>query len=53
MAYEVCKEITGNDNLKTSIKADRKEAMDDARLIGSYEDDPVEEIEDDWITAMN
>ena len=52
MAHETAKEVTGNDNLKESIKKDMKDIMADARKYGAFEEEPAKEDNDDWLDAM-
>lgn len=51
LAHETCKEVTGSTGAKQDIKDDLKRILADAKQAGSYEEDPIEALEDDWLLA--
>lgn len=52
MALECCEEITGSTAKKSTLMQEWKEALADAKQDNSFEEDPVEPLEDDLVMAM-
>lgn len=51
LALRCCKEVTGSNALKDSIKGDFEDALDEAKRIGAIEKEAADFPEDDWISA--
>ena len=51
MAHETCNEVTGSTSRKADIKDDMKDIVNDAKAAGSIEEDPQENLDDDWLIA--
>jgi len=51
MAHETCKEITGSTSQKAAIKDDLATVLAEAKQAGSYEEDPQEPLDDDYLLA--
>ena len=51
LAMAVCKEVTGSNSHKESLRQDYKEAMAEAKQMGAFEKEASEFPEDSWIAA--
>lgn len=51
IAFQCCVEITGSSTKKASAKADKDDAIDEAKRTGAIEKEAQEFPEDDWISA--